>query len=175
MKLIKRLSLLFTILFVVSCSSSTLKIGFVENYKLYSRFDLTNEFDQELQSYSVTRSKSLDSLKQVFEAQTAALEKMDEIPTETYQKYNDMRNSILYRQKSVDKDIQERTQEYEQQIWDRLNLLVKKYALENEFDFVLGANGTGNLMYAKEAKNLTEELILFCNDKYNGKLKANDE
>lgn len=144
------------------------KIVYVQNLKLYSEFDLALELDAKLQAFSKHRTNELDSLTLAFENLTAELEKMNEIPIEIYQNYNDLRNSVMFKEKNYEEELMSISQEYDEQIWNRLNGYVKKYAVENNYDMILGASGNGNLMYAKDTLDITNELVAFCNSQYNG-------
>jgi len=143
-------------------------IVFVQNMKLYSEFDLALELDAELQEFSKSRTRELDSLTLSLENMTSELEQMEEIPVEAYQAYNDLRNAVMFREKNFEEELIVKSQEYDQQIWERLNGYVKNYAEEKEYSIVLGASGNGNLMYAKDALDITEDLITYCNKQYSG-------
>ena len=155
--------------FLTACTGKNEKIVYVENYKLYNEFDLTKELNLELTNFSEGRKRELDSMNIIFEDMTARFEIMDEIPAEDYRAYNDLRNVLVFRQKAFEEELYTKSEEYDQQVWDRLNLFTREFALQNDYDFVLGATGTGNLMYAKDTLNVTEELIAYCNQNYNGK------
>lgn len=165
----KKISLIIiaTVALLTSCTDN-LKIGYVENYKLYSEFDLTNELDVKLQNFSDSRTRELDSLTMIFNDQTTLFEQLDEIPQDEYRNYTDLRNAIVFRQKSYEEDLYTLTQDYEATIWERLNGYIKTYAEENNYEFILGANGAGGLMYAKESTNVTIELTEYCNSKFKG-------
>jgi len=79
-----------------------------------------------------------------------------------------LRNAIMFRQKNFEEELIEVSQEYDQQIWERLNGFVKTYAEEKGYDIIIGASGDGNLMYANEKLDITDQLIEYCNQKYNG-------
>ena len=159
---------LFFILLSCGESKDSEGIVYVQNMKLYSEFDLAIELDSELQAFSKERTRELDSLMMALENLTAQLERMEEIPTETYQSYNDLRNAVMYREKNYEEELIGLTQKYDQQIWERINGFTKTFAEENNYDMILGASGDGSLMYAKDTLDVTDELILFCNNNYNG-------
>lgn len=167
-KMKKLTYIFFLLLLVVSCQSDELSIAYVQNMKLYAEFDLAKELDNELQAFSKNRTNELDSLTLIFENMTADFERMNEIPAQAYQSYNDLRNAILFREKNYEEELLALSQEYDRQIWERINNYVKDYAEENNYDMVLGANGNGNLMFATDTLDITDELIQYCNTNYNG-------
>jgi outer membrane protein len=59
--------------------------------------------------------------------------------------------------------------EYQEQIWKQLNQYIREYGEQNGYSFIHGAMGNGNLMYAAESKDLTKDILAFCNKRYAGK------
>lgn len=154
---------------LTACSSDNEKIVYVENFKLYNEFDLTKELNLELTDFSQKRQRELDSLNMIFNDMTARFEIMTQIPAEDYRAYNDLRNIIMFRQKAYEEELYSKSEEYDSQVWERLNNYTKEYAVQNDYDYILGATGTGNLMYAKDTLDITDELVSYCNQNYNGK------
>lgn len=164
----KRIFYILTVLAMVACQSEGTKIAYVQNMRLYSEFDLAKELDSELKSFSDKKGKELDSLTLIFENMTRDFERMEEIPAPAYQQYNDLRNAIIYKEKSFEEEVYSQSQEYDQQIWERINGYIVDYAEQEDYDLILGASGNGNLMYAKDTLDITDELIIYCNKNYNG-------
>lgn len=69
-------------------------------------------------------------------------------------------------QKAMDKKAQEEEQTLTQTQVNRINEFVKEYGKEKGYDFILGANGSGNIMYAKEGLNITLEVLEGLNRQY---------
>ena len=59
--------------------------------------------------------------------------------------------------------------EYNKQIWNQINQYVKDYGKEKGYEFILGASGDGTIMYSNDANNITEDVIQYINNKYEGK------
>jgi len=153
---------------MLSCGEKQSGIVYVQNMRLYSEFDLALELDATLQDFSKKRTQELDSLNMALENMTAELENMVEIPMETYQNYNDLRNALMFREKNYEEELIAKSQEYDEQIWERLNGYVQTFAEANDYEMILGASENGNLMYAKDTLDITDELIEYCNNQYNG-------
>lgn len=60
------------------------------------------------------------------------------------------------------------TEDYNAQIWTQLNQYIKEFGKSKDLDLMLGANGNGSILYANEAYDLTEECILYVNNKFSG-------
>lgn len=164
----KKLLIILPFLALIACGSDQPDIVYVQNLKLYSEFDLAIELDQQLQEFSKERTRELDSLMMALENLTNEIEMMNEIPVETYQNYNDLKNAVMFREKNYEEELISLSQEYDQQIWERLNGYVKDFAEENDYDMILGAAGNGSLMYAKDTLDITDQLIGYCNNQYGG-------
>jgi outer membrane protein len=80
-----------------------------------------------------------------------------------------LKREFLTKKELFDKENTESMNQYNEQIWNQLNEYTAQYSKDKEYDFVFGANGQGVLMYAKDTKNVTKELLEFVNEKYNGK------
>ena len=59
-------------------------------------------------------------------------------------------------------------EKYTTQIWTQLNQYVQDYGEDHDLDYILGADNTGHLMYARKAMDITNELIVYVNRRYNG-------
>jgi outer membrane protein len=45
---------------------------------------------------------------------------------------------------------------------------INDYGKKNNYDLILGADGSGTLMYSKAKYDISEEIIIFINNKYKG-------
>jgi len=54
-------------------------------------------------------------------------------------------------------------------IWKRLNPYIAEYGKEKGYAYIYGANGTGNVLYADEGEDITDELIEYVNKRYHDK------
>jgi len=55
-----------------------------------------------------------------------------------------------------------------QQVWKRLNEYLKTYGEKHEYPMILGTQGNGNVMYAKEGIDITDAVLEYANSKYQG-------
>ncbi|WP_242446437.1 OmpH family outer membrane protein [Nonlabens agnitus] len=71
-------------------------------------------------------------------------------------------------QQAVQKQIQEEDQKATQTVINDINDYVKQYGKDNGYRIILGASGSGNIMYADEAADLTEEVLVGLNADFEG-------
>lgn len=58
--------------------------------------------------------------------------------------------------------------EVSQQVWNRLNTYVEEYGKTKKHTIILGTQGNGNIMFAKEGIDITKEVLEYANNKYEG-------
>jgi len=72
-------------------------------------------------------------------------------------------------QQAIQKQIQEEDQKMTQTVVNDINDYVKEYGKNQGYPIIFGAGGNGNIMYAQDASDLTEEVLVGLNAQYNGK------
>jgi outer membrane protein len=134
---------------------------YVDNTKLFAGFSMKKELEKKYQSVESERKRILDSLIQVIGAaqasSAASPELLDRLKTE-----------YMYKKNTFEQSNSETMAQYNGQIWNQLNDYVKQYGKEKNYQYIFGANGQGSLMYAADAENITDELIVYVNQKYSG-------
>ena len=58
--------------------------------------------------------------------------------------------------------------ELSQQVWTRLNKYMTDYGQANNYKIIFGTQGNGNVMYAEEGLDVTNDFLLFANNNYEG-------
>lgn len=132
---------------------------YVDNIKLFNGFnmskDLSNFHNKKIQE----QTKVVDSLYQQFQLHIKAKSELETKKTQ-----------LVLQQ--ADQELKEMKQyvssEVSQQVWSRLNAYIKEFSKENEYIAVLGTQGNGNVMYAKETIDVTKEILAYANSKYEG-------
>ncbi len=148
------LSSILLFLLVVSVSScSNNKTAYVDMFKLVQEFELQKEYSEEAKREMDKEKSIIDSVIYVQKLTDPA--SYENIKAELYGAY--------YRK------VEERNREIEKMIWKRLNPYLTDYGKEHKYSIIYGANGTGNVLYADEALNITDEVIKYINNRYHGK------
>ena len=128
------------------------KTAFFYNQKVFNEFKGKVELEEKLEQQRVSDKKLLDSLASLISAGRTDLKSL----------YDERNQGIYYND-------QQMTAKYTEDIWRYINEGVKEYAEANGYTYVFGATGDGGLMYAKEGKDVTSEVIRFVNEKYSKK------
>src|SRR5690606_273075 len=129
------------------------KLGYVDIFELVQAFDLQKEYTEAAQASYQQQKSMIDSMVYAHR----------------------LRDSVSYRQmeqelySALELQRLERTREIEKMIWNRLNPYIMDFGKARGYDFIYGANGTGNVLYAEQSQDLTRELIEYVNHRYHGR------
>ncbi|NQY29044.1 MAG: OmpH family outer membrane protein [Flavobacteriaceae bacterium] len=72
-------------------------------------------------------------------------------------------------QQAIQKQIQQEDQKVTQTVINDINDYVKDYGKKNGYDIIFGASGSGNIMYASDASDLTSVILEGLNAEFEGK------
>ena len=72
-------------------------------------------------------------------------------------------------QQGVQKQISEEDKKITQTVLNDINSFVKEYGESNGYKIIFGASGSGNIMYADESTDLTQDVLKKLNEEYDGK------
>jgi outer membrane protein len=147
------------------------RTAFVKNAELFSGFDLTKELNAKLSSVKQQRKAILDSLYLNLKMASTNLELKKEKDEKEMQHFQMQKQEYMSEQKEFDEDTERLTEQYNSQVWKQINQFVSDYGKDFGYEYIYGASGDGNLMYADEKKDITKELIEYINQKYKGDKK----
>lgn len=72
-------------------------------------------------------------------------------------------------QEAIQKKIQEEDKKVTQTVINDINDYIKEYGSDHSYKIIFGASGGGNIMYAAESTDLTEEILKGLNAAYDKK------
>jgi outer membrane protein len=148
------------------------KTAYIEIKKVFNGFQMKTELEAKYTQTQKGRDKILDSLsfnlklmsKHLNEQKNA---KADISKDELYQfEYN--REEYLKLKNQYQQDNAALSQKYDEQILAQLTQYVMEFGKKNNYDIIFGADGNGSLMYSKDAYNISDQIIVFINNKYRG-------
>jgi outer membrane protein len=151
-----------TIFYVLSKKEN--KTPFVKLTDVYKEFKLTKELEAKFTLVENKKKNVLDSLD--FEAKKYAA-------SSAYNKamYEIMVQNYIEKRSEFDKSSEEMSQMYEDMIWKQINTYIEKYGKEYNYEYILGAQGSGTVMYANPKNEITKEFINYLNKSYEGESK----
>jgi len=110
---------------------------------------LTNEFNSEVSKYEKGKAKMSSKEKQLSEELLG----------------NKRKQLESYRSAVADNATKE-DKETIAKVTSEINDFLKKYGESHHFDYILGATNTGNIIYAKHGKDITDDVLKELNDTY---------
>lgn len=155
------------IMMMTSSSLNTSKTGFIKNSEIFIEFKGKKELEAKLTKNQGEQQAMLDSL--ALDIATIKNE-LTSNPNNQELKRKKGEKEKLYIELNRDFTQQKNTkgQEYTEVIWKQINQYIQDYGKVKGYDYIYGASGNGSLMYAKEAKDITDDVINYINNKYEG-------
>ena len=145
------------------------KEGYIEIAKVYNDFQLKKELDIKLKNIQQARIAILDSLEREINIMSTRL-KADDGSTKVHADMIEaMKQDYLQKREQFTQDNQVMTTDYVEQIMNQLNQYIRDYGKANKYTFIHGTEGNGSIMYAEEARNISNEVLEYINQRYTGK------
>lgn len=136
------------------------KTGYVAVQDVYDQFVYKKELEKEYNSVKEKRNNMLDSLR--FKIQT-----MNNTP-EHEQDLHILKKEYYMKQKQFEEENQRLSRAMNEKILNQLNQYVRNYGEAHGYDYIFGSMNDGTIMHAPESKNLTNEVITYINNQYQG-------
>lgn len=137
------------------------KSGYIKLSKVYEEFELTKEYDKQMKDIQFKRKYLLDSLQMDIARSDSSGDK----PTILLQR----KQAFYGLSQQFEEDNDRLVKSMNEQIWKQINQYLQEYGKERSYTYIYGADGSGQLMYAADAKDITSDVTLYINTKYKGK------
>lgn len=143
---------------IYSQFSSKNKIVYVNSMELFEQFKMTKELKR-------TGEKQFNEQKTVVEGLYNQLQ--DSSITEDQKKI--LMQEFVQKKQELEAFNQNFALEESTKIWKRISSYIKEYAEQNAYDIILGSDQNQTVLYSNEQQNITKEVLVFINAKYEGK------
>lgn len=140
------------------------KTAFVDNQQLFDAFQGRKELENKLEQASNAQKATLDSLG----LQIQALQQQSSIDDLSKQRLSQMMQRYQQLNQEYQGYYQYKSQEYTEAIWKQISQYALEYGQTHGYDYVFGIAGSGSLMYGKPHYDITEEVLNYINQKYEG-------
>lgn len=164
----------------IACSLSLLvyhkyfkqKTAFIEIKKVFNSFAMKKELEEKFKQTTKVREKIIDSLSFTLKLMSKQLNEQkntkEGINKDMAYQFEYKREEFLKLKNRFDEDNASLSQKYDSQILEQMTQYVTEYGKKNNYDLIFGADGNGTLMHAKENYNISDEVIVYVNNKYKG-------
>ncbi len=168
--LLSTIAIAFSIFSFINFKNSSAQV-YVDVNQLIDGYTRTKVEREAFQKKANTLKANVDSLitnwqseLKVYEKERSSLSKKEvafkkELLANKQQQINNY-------QQAIQKQIQEEDQKMTQTVVNDINDYIKEYGKENGYKIILGASGSGNIMFADETADLTTEVLDGLNTEY---------
>jgi outer membrane protein len=177
----KKVTLVLALLaIVISCASffyaqKSSELVFVDVNKLLDGYKRTKIVRAEFTKKASTLKANVDSLVTGWQKELKVYEKnrskysKKELALKQELLGNKQQQINNYQQ-AIQKQVQEEDKKSTQTVINDINDYVKEFGKKNSYPIIFGASGSGNIMYADESTDLTEQVLKGLNTEYEGGL-----
>lgn len=144
------------------------KVAYIELNKVFEKFEFKNELEKKLLKTNELRKEKLDSLEFELNVLSKQLQAEKTKDSEKIGLFQAKRDYYFQKKQEFEEDNSALVNQYDAQILKQLTQYVNDFGKENDYSYILGADGNGTIMYGKEKNNITDEVINYINSKYKG-------
>ncbi|PTM08034.1 MAG: hypothetical protein DA407_09090 [Bacteroidetes bacterium] len=161
---------LITALTFASCQQSQ-KTGFVDNSKLINEYQEKIDIQDKLQAKIKVYEQRRDSVRQAFQVEINDAElksrnmsqaNLQKLSQELQQKDQVMAQRDQFEQQQIAQE----SQAQNDSLIKKVKEFVKDYGTKNGYDYILGSNEAGSVMYGKAENDLTQTILDALNSAY---------
>lgn len=169
----KLVILTLVVLSVMSCQQSQ-KIGFVDNSVLINDYQEKKDIEARLKSKIASYEKRRDSLSQAFQLEIKEAElkarKMSQANLQKLQQELQQKDQIISQQLQFEQQqIAQESQSNNDSLIKKVRDFVNEYGKANGYNFILGSNEAGSVMYGEAASDVTQTILDALNKAYKEK------
>lgn len=138
------------------------KLAYVKAQMLFNDFAMTKELKAQYENTINARNNQLDSLAAILRVTR---------DNGNSKLYAQIEREFYLKKEMFDEQNQSLTQKYDEQVWTRINEYVGQYSKKNNYDYLLGLNGDGSVLFGADKNDVTQELLEYMNTAYRGGVK----
>ncbi len=145
------------------------RLGYIDNVKVYENFQLKKELASQLQQFTSRQDRELDSLNLQINQLAQQLDREQPKDKDLARaELTALLNEAESKSRAFAEDRARITNEFDEQVWTQVNQFVRDFGEAEEYDYIYGLTGDGSLMHAPESEDLTNEVIVYINERYHG-------
>lgn len=160
---------LAAVLFTGGCKNNSNGIHYVELSKVMEQFKLKKELEGRLEKLNQGRTMILDSLELKLKILSRQIKESGNKDKSLISEFEIRRDEYFKKKQGFSAEMDSLASVYDSQIAVQVNQYIKEFGEEKKYEFILGADGSGVLMYADSSKNVTNEFVVYMDKKYSGK------
>ncbi|MBZ9629650.1 OmpH family outer membrane protein [Salegentibacter sp. LM13S] len=166
----KLLMILVLAVFLTSCNQE--KTAYVDTTKLIQEYKEMKDVEADFTTKSDSVKRQLDSIAKGFQQEVQAYQQ--EMNSMSQAQRQEKEQELMQKQQRIQQQQQMQGNRLREQsdavidsIVDKVKDYVADYGEENGYTYIFGSNESANIMYAKDGKDLTQEILDNLNETYN--------
>lgn len=169
----KKVSIVFlTMISLTACQQQ--KIGFVDNGELINEYQERKDIEAKLNTKIEAFKIRTDSLRSAFELEIKEAElkarKMSQSAIQKLSQDLQKKEQVLSQRVQFEQQqIAQESQTLNDSIINRVKEFVQTYGKSNNYNYILGSNEAGSVLYGEETSDLTQEILKALNESYSNK------
>jgi outer membrane protein len=144
------------------------KIAWININKVYNEFVYKKELETKLTHTEQARKVLIDSLELELKVLSRAIQAEGGKDKNKISVFEIKREKYLEKKNESEQDNAVLQKQYNEQVLNQLNQYLKDYGKKENLGYILGSDGSGALMFAKEQDEITEAVIVYINERYKG-------
>ena len=145
------------------------KVAYVNTNKVFSEFEMKQELERKLETDLYSKKALVDSLMFQLTSLKNQLESEQEPSQKKIEEFYQLQAYYAKQKETYEQYQINETQKYDAQILGQMTQYINDYGKENAYDFIFGADNSGTVLYGDPIGDVTEEVLIFINEKYQGK------
>ncbi|GFD91569.1 hypothetical protein KUL156_57970 [Alteromonas sp. KUL156] len=155
-------------LIVFSFLNKRRDVVFIDNVRVFKEFNMTKELGKINEEKYKPELVAYDSLVKAITNLETSINKSEGETNNKTEKYVKLKRKISIKENELEAIRTYVKKEINKKVWSRLNGYVKEFGEEKKVDLIVGAQGSGNIMYGADDIDYTDEFINYANLKYEG-------
>jgi outer membrane protein len=144
------------------------KIAYVDLNKVFQKFEFKENLEKQLLKTTELRTQKLDSLEFELNILSKQIESENAKDAEKVGLFQAKRDFYFKKKQEFEEDRSAQVQQYDEQILKQLTQYVNDYGKDHDYTYILGSDGNGMIMYSEAQNDITEEVIVYINNKFKG-------
>lgn len=154
--------------FYFALESKKEKMAYVQLGKLYEQFQMKKDLENKYKSVQSARKAILDSMELELSFIYKRLNNNSTPSSQLVNEYETKKEVYFMKKDQFTEDNKQVIEQYTDQIMKKINEYVDQYGKDQDYTFILGADGNGTIMHSKDSKDITDEVLTYINRSYNG-------
>jgi outer membrane protein len=153
--------------------NGTMKVAFINNDSVLAHYDLVNKLSDELAGKTKRLEGEIASKQKAFEKDASYFQEQvqkktlsDQSAQEIYAQLQQNQQSIMDLRDKYAMELQQNQIDMNIVVLDSVMNFLKRYNEKYKFDYILGFTKGGNILYANDTLDITNDVIKELNDQY---------